>query len=69
MHEYGITNIEYTEFEKLGLVDVAVRHNSSKSCFPANTNILYVSLDAARKAVEEGIKKGGFGACLPGKSQ
>eukprot|EP00210_Caulerpa_lentillifera_P005907 g5647.t1 len=66
VHEYGITNIEYTEFERLGLVDVAIGRSSSKSCFPANTNILYVSLSTACKAVEKVIQNGGFGACLPG---
>ena len=66
VHAYGITNIEYTEFERVGLTDVAVHHNSSTSCFPANTNILYVALDTAKKAIEESIQVDGFGACLPG---
>lgn len=66
-HEYGITNIEYTEFERLGLTDVAVDHESSTSCFPANTNILFVSLNAAEAAVDKGRRQGGLGACLPGR--
>ncbi|GMH42585.1 hypothetical protein BSKO_10504 [Bryopsis sp. KO-2023] len=64
-HEYGITNIEYTEFERLGITDVAVSDESTTSCFPANTNILYVGLPAAREAVEAGTRQGG-GAALPG---
>lgn len=41
-HEYGVTNIEYTEFERLGISDVPTEAGGSESCFPANTNILYV---------------------------
>lgn len=41
-HEYGVTNIEYTEFERLGISDVPTEVGGSESCFPANTNILYV---------------------------
>lgn len=38
----GITNVEYTEFQKLGILDQAVEEGSNESAFPANTNILYV---------------------------
>lgn len=65
MHEYGITNVEYTEFERLGITDTAVSSGSRNSCFPANTNILYIGLEAARQAVERGATEGG-GAVLPG---
>jgi UTP---glucose-1-phosphate uridylyltransferase len=41
-YEYGVTNVEYTEFQRLGIKDQAVQEGSSQSCFPANTNILYV---------------------------
>lgn len=65
LHEYGITNIEYTEFERLGISDVAVSDGSNTSCFPANTNILYIGLLAAQIAVQKGTQEGG-GAALPG---
>lgn len=65
LHEYGVTNIEYTEFERLGISDVPKSENSNKSCFPANTNILYIGLEEALRAVEKGAREGG-GAALPG---
>jgi UTP---glucose-1-phosphate uridylyltransferase len=40
--EYGVTNVEYTEFQRLGIKDQAVREGSNESAYPANTNILYV---------------------------
>jgi hypothetical protein len=63
-YEYAITNVEYTEFERLGIEDVAVE-GSNHSVFPANTNILYVGLDAARAQVEAAVAAGG-GDVLPG---
>lgn len=42
--EYGITNIEYTEFKRLGIRDEAQSEGSHLSVFPANTNVLYLSL-------------------------
>ncbi|KAJ0909462.1 putative UTP--glucose-1-phosphate uridylyltransferase [Helianthus annuus] len=45
---YGVSCIEYTEFDKFGIAD-----GSSSDClqteFPANTNILYVDLKAAER--------------------
>ena len=64
-HDYAITNVEYTEFERLGIADVAVDEASNTSVFPANTNILYVGLDAAREKVEAAVAAGG-GDVLPG---
>eukprot|EP01025_Chloroclados_australasicus_P021677 TRINITY_DN22728_c0_g2_i3.p1 TRINITY_DN22728_c0_g2~~TRINITY_DN22728_c0_g2_i3.p1 ORF type:complete len:857 (+),score=118.99 TRINITY_DN22728_c0_g2_i3:53-2623(+) len=64
-YEYGVSNVEYTEFERLGVQDEAVDGDSGLSKFPANTNVLYVDLRAAQKAVEEGMAIGG-GAILPG---
>eukprot|EP01026_Neomeris_dumetosa_P024099 TRINITY_DN2017_c1_g1_i1.p1 TRINITY_DN2017_c1_g1~~TRINITY_DN2017_c1_g1_i1.p1 ORF type:complete len:606 (-),score=95.75 TRINITY_DN2017_c1_g1_i1:304-2121(-) len=64
-YEYGVTNVEYTEFERLGVQDEAIDDQSGLSKFPANTNVLYVDLNAAKDAVEKGIKIGG-GAALPG---
>lgn len=63
-YDYAITNVEYTEFERLGIEDVAVE-GSNHSVFPANTNILYVGLDAARAKVEAAVAAGG-GDVLPG---
>ncbi|CAD6344054.1 unnamed protein product [Miscanthus lutarioriparius] len=51
---YGITCIEYTEFEKYGIPEPTVS-------FPANTNILYVDLQAVE---EVGSRKNA--SCLPG---
>lgn len=42
-HSYNVTNVEYTEFEKLGISDECAE-NSQHSRFPANTNVLYVGL-------------------------
>ena len=40
--EYCLTNIEYTEFKRLGIKDIPESPGSSYSQFPANTNILFV---------------------------
>lgn len=53
VYEYGVTNVEYTEFEKLGLSDEAVSAGSKTSVFPANTNVLYVGMRAAQRVVAE----------------
>ena len=63
--EYAVTNVEYTEFARLGIEDVAAEAGSNHSAFPANTNILYVGLEAARKKVDEAVAAGGSGV-LPG---
>lgn len=58
-YEYCLTNIEYTEFEKKGVKDVSPELGSPYSVYPANTNILFVDLDAVKKAA---------GICpIPGK--
>ncbi|XP_066364792.1 UTP--glucose-1-phosphate uridylyltransferase 3, chloroplastic-like isoform X1 [Miscanthus floridulus] len=57
---YGITCIEYTEFEKYGIPEPTVT-DSSQVSFPANTNILYVDLQAVE---EVGSRKNA--SCLPG---
>jgi hypothetical protein len=58
---YGVSNIEYTEFERMGICDVPVAGDSHRSQYPANTNVLYVDLGAAhRVAASEGR------AALPG---
>ncbi|XP_042384775.1 UTP--glucose-1-phosphate uridylyltransferase 3, chloroplastic isoform X1 [Zingiber officinale] len=58
---YGITCIEYTEFEKFGIMESSITFNSFQSQFPANTNILYIDLKAAEKV---GSSQGTN--CLPG---
>ena len=40
---YNVTNIEYTEFERLGVTDQPAE-GSQFSRFPANTNVLYIGL-------------------------
>ncbi|KAL6609811.1 hypothetical protein ACP70R_039780 [Stipagrostis hirtigluma subsp. patula] len=58
---YGISCIEYTEFEKYGIPEPTVITGSLQGSYPANTNILYVDL----QAVEEiGSRKNA--SCLPG---
>lgn len=42
-YAYNVTNVEYTEFERLGISDKPAE-NSKLSILPANTNILYVSI-------------------------
>ena len=41
-----MTNIEYTEFKRLGIADEAQCEGSALSVFPANTNVLYLDLKA-----------------------
>ncbi|KAK9823989.1 hypothetical protein WJX72_006832 [[Myrmecia] bisecta] len=63
-YAYNVTNVEYTEFERLGICDECAE-GSQFSRFPANTNVLYVGLKAAEGAVRAGVRDGG-GAALPG---
>lgn len=42
---YGLSCVEYTEFDKFGIVNGS--SNSLQAEFPANTNILYVDLQSA----------------------
>ncbi|XP_068644219.1 UTP--glucose-1-phosphate uridylyltransferase 3, chloroplastic-like [Aristolochia californica] len=58
---YGLTCIEYTEFEKLGIKDSPISPGRLQVEFPANTNILYVDLASAEKV---GASKDT--SCLPG---
>jgi hypothetical protein len=50
-YAYGITNIEYTEFKRLGIRDEAQCEGSHLSVFPANTNVLYLGLKVHRIAL------------------
>lgn len=47
--DYGVTCIEYTEFNKLGIPDVPVSPGSMEAQYPANTNVLFVDLAAVEK--------------------
>ncbi len=52
-YEYGIRNIEYTEFKNKGVDDTPINKDSTLSVFPTNTNILYVDIAAAKEAMEK----------------
>ncbi|KAF6164905.1 hypothetical protein GIB67_017108 [Kingdonia uniflora] len=58
---YGLSCIEYTEFDKFGVRDGPIYPHSLLTEFPANTNILYVDLNLAEKV---GSRKDA--TCLPG---
>lgn len=49
--QQGITNVEYTDFERRGVQDSPREVGGEYSRYPANTNILFVDLAAARKVV------------------
>jgi UTP---glucose-1-phosphate uridylyltransferase len=51
--EYGISNIEYPDFIKKHIKDVAEHPGSPFSAFPANTNILFADLQAIKEAVRK----------------
>lgn len=51
-YEYCITNIEYTEFEHYRIQDSPKTPNSPFSQFPANTNILFVDLQAIKPYIQ-----------------
>ncbi|CAL8466978.1 g6514 [Coccomyxa elongata] len=63
-YAYNVTNVEYTEFDRLGVPDECL-DGSQYSRYPANTNVLYIGLQAVEAAVKAGVKSGG-GAALPG---
>ncbi|KAK8473790.1 hypothetical protein PHAVU_001G244900 [Phaseolus vulgaris] len=45
--EYGVSCVEYTEFDKFGITTGPLAPESLQAEFPANTNILYVDLPSA----------------------
>ncbi len=47
---YCLTNVEYTEFEAQGIKDEAQSAENPYSAYPANTNILFVDLQAIQSA-------------------
>ncbi|RAL52331.1 hypothetical protein DM860_016180 [Cuscuta australis] len=58
---YGLSCIEYTEFDKFGIRDEPLPYNSLQAEFPANTNIMYVDLPSAEIVGSCKDEK-----CLPG---
>lgn len=58
---YGLSCIEYTEFDKFGITNGSHSLNSLRTEFPANTNILYVDLHSA-----ESVGSMKNENCLPG---
>lgn len=42
-YAYNVTNVEYTEFDRLGVSDECL-DGSHYSRYPANTNVLYIGL-------------------------
>ena len=58
-YEYHVSAMEYTEFGRLGIPDVACER--SGNAFPANTNVMFVSLDAVNVALGSGAE-----GALPG---
>lgn len=53
LFEYQLTNIEYCDFKKFGIVDEAVAPGSPFSKFSSNTNILFADLKAALSALSQ----------------
>jgi hypothetical protein len=60
---YNVANVEYTEFERLGVPDEAAA-GSALSRFPANTNVLYVGLQARARGAGGGPTAGGLACTL-----
>ena len=51
-YEYNHSNIEYTDFQKCGIIDTPTSEGSEYSLYPSNTNTLFIDL----KSVEEAAK-------------
>jgi hypothetical protein len=50
-HKYTLTNIEYCDFKKFGIIDQPEKPGSPYSKFSSNTNILFVDLEAVLGAI------------------
>ena len=48
---YCVSNIEYTDLDRLGVSDKANGDGGTESAYPANTNVLYVGLKHIRDAL------------------
>lgn len=54
MHNrYCLTSIEYCDFSKFSIEDVAVEKGSQYSQFPSNTNILFADIATVKETVEQ----------------
>lgn len=62
---FRLSNVEYTEFSKMGIEDKGV-NGSSYSLFPANTNVLYLGLKHVENMVRKSVASGTTEAILPG---
>jgi len=51
-YAYCISNVEYTDFDRKSIGEVPLEENSPFSKYPSNTNILYVNIQAVKKALE-----------------
>jgi UTP---glucose-1-phosphate uridylyltransferase len=51
-YSYTLTNIEYCDFKKYGIIDQPEKPGSPYSQFPSNTNILFVDLETVLQATE-----------------
>lgn len=56
MWRYGLSCIEYTEFDKFGISEGSLSPHSLQEKFPANTNIMYVDLPSAELIGSSGSK-------------
>jgi UTP---glucose-1-phosphate uridylyltransferase len=69
-HSMCVTNVEYTEFERLGISDTPaaadIAAGPALSAFPANTNVLYVGLPQLERTVAAAVAAGSAEALLPG---
>ena len=65
-YSYRVTNVEYTEFSRLGIEDKGASEGSEHSAFPANTNVLFLGLSKIEAKVRQGIAAGTTEAILPG---
>ncbi|XP_037497955.1 UTP--glucose-1-phosphate uridylyltransferase 3, chloroplastic isoform X2 [Jatropha curcas] len=54
---YGLSCIEYTEFDKFGITSAPHSSNSLQVEFPANTNILYVDLPSVETIASSNTEK------------
>lgn len=52
-YRYTLTNIEYCDFKRFGIIDEPEKPGSPYSKFPSNTNILFVDLPSILQAVEK----------------
>lgn len=52
-HLYGITNVEYTDFERNGIKDQPKKGQEHYSIYPSNTNLLFADLASVARALEK----------------